>query len=207
MGGGLAGLTCARRLQVDGRKCVVLEAADAVGGRVRTDIVATDAFAGAQLLPKVPSSAWNHVTCLYFAAPPSPIGAPTLAINGSGTGVVNHVAVLSDVSPRYAPADQALVSVSVLGDQHTDDRTLAQQLQTELGTWFGAPVQQWRWLRSYRIPHALPVRMPLERRAPAPVRPGVWVTGDFTNSASIQGAMEERRTRGRRHPQVSTPAV
>ena len=39
VGGGLAGLTCARRLQAQGRACLVLDAADAVGGRVRTDHV------------------------------------------------------------------------------------------------------------------------------------------------------------------------
>ncbi len=39
IGAGLAGLTCARRLQEAGRTCLVLEAADAVGGRVRTDVV------------------------------------------------------------------------------------------------------------------------------------------------------------------------
>jgi phytoene dehydrogenase-like protein len=39
IGAGLAGLTCARRLQDTGRSCVVLEATDAVGGRVRTDCV------------------------------------------------------------------------------------------------------------------------------------------------------------------------
>ena len=38
IGGGVAGLTCARYLQQAGRECVVLEAADAVGGRVRTDL-------------------------------------------------------------------------------------------------------------------------------------------------------------------------
>ena len=32
--------------------------------------------------------------------------------------------------------------------------------------------------------------MPLERRTPAPERPGVWAAGDFQGSASIQGAME-----------------
>ena len=37
VGGGLAGLCCARALEAAGRRCTVLEAADAVGGRVRTD--------------------------------------------------------------------------------------------------------------------------------------------------------------------------
>lgn len=39
VGAGLAGLTCARRLQAGGLDCVVLEASEAVGGRVRTDLV------------------------------------------------------------------------------------------------------------------------------------------------------------------------
>ncbi|HRE83465.1 MAG TPA: FAD-dependent oxidoreductase, partial [Opitutaceae bacterium] len=39
VGAGLAGLTCARALQARGADCVVLEAADVPGGRVRTDEV------------------------------------------------------------------------------------------------------------------------------------------------------------------------
>ncbi|RKT79013.1 phytoene dehydrogenase-like protein [Terracoccus luteus] len=39
VGAGLAGLACARRLTGLGREVVVLEASDAVGGRVRTDVV------------------------------------------------------------------------------------------------------------------------------------------------------------------------
>jgi phytoene dehydrogenase-like protein len=39
VGAGLAGLTCARRLAEAGRDVMVLEASDAVGGRVRTDLV------------------------------------------------------------------------------------------------------------------------------------------------------------------------
>jgi phytoene dehydrogenase-like protein len=39
VGAGLAGLSCAVRLHEAGRRVVVLEAADAVGGRVRTDVV------------------------------------------------------------------------------------------------------------------------------------------------------------------------
>jgi predicted NAD/FAD-dependent oxidoreductase len=61
----------------------------------------------------------------------------------------------------------------------------------ELAEWFGAAaVREWRWLRTYRVRRALPVRWPLARRAPSALRPGVWVAGDFTNTASIQGAME-----------------
>ncbi len=153
-------------------------------------VVAADGLSAAQLLPEVAPPAWNHVTCLYFAAPASPLGAPLLAINGSGAGLVNNVAVLSDVAPHYAPAGQALVSVSVLQHVQSDDRTQAAQVQAELGEWFGPTVGQWRWLRTYRIPHALPVRMPLERRPPTPLRPGVWLAGDVVDSASIQGAME-----------------
>ena len=39
VGGGLAGLACAWRLTRLGRACEIVEASDAVGGRVRTDIV------------------------------------------------------------------------------------------------------------------------------------------------------------------------
>ncbi|QEF96493.1 Protoporphyrinogen oxidase [Stieleria maiorica] len=39
IGGGLAGLACARRLTQHGRDVTLLEASDRVGGRVRTDIV------------------------------------------------------------------------------------------------------------------------------------------------------------------------
>lgn len=39
IGAGLAGLACARAVQAAGRSCVVLEASDGVGGRVRTDVV------------------------------------------------------------------------------------------------------------------------------------------------------------------------
>lgn len=153
-------------------------------------VVATDGAAAAQLLPAIQPPSWRPVTCLYFAAPVSPIAAPMLALNGSGTGLVNNVAVMSDVAPGYAPAQQSLVSVSVLQPTDADDATQAAQVQAELEGWFGPGVRAWRWLRTYRVDRALPVRWPLERPAPVAVRPGVWAAGDFLTTPSIQGAME-----------------
>ena len=162
------------------------------GERVGADevVVATDGATAAELLPELPATAWRHVTCVYFAAPASPLGAPVLVLNGSGAGIVNNVAVLSDVAPRYAPAGQSLVSVSVLREAPGDEGSVARQVQAELTGWFGAEVEQWRRLALYRIPRALPVRLPLDRPVPSPVRPGVWAAGDFLTTASIQGAME-----------------
>ena len=153
-------------------------------------VVATDGAAAAQLLPAIPAPSWRPVTCLYFAAPVSPLAATVLALNGSGTGLVNNVAVMSDVAPGYAPAQQSLVSVSVLKQSDATDGALAAQVQAELEGWFGPGVRAWRWLRTYRVDRALPVRWPLEVGAPLAVSPGVWVAGDFQATASIQGAME-----------------
>ncbi len=162
------------------------------GERLTADavVVATDGAAAAHLLPAIAASAWRPVTCLYFAAPASPLAAPVLALNGSGQGLVNNVAVMSDVARGYAPAGQSLVSVSVLAPTGADDATEAAQVQAELEGWFGPGVRAWRWLRTYRVHRALPVRQPLELAAPLAISPGVWAAGDFLASASIQGAME-----------------
>ena len=172
-------------IEADG---VRLASGERIAGR--QIVVATDGAAATSLLPEVAALAWRSVTCIYFAAPASPIGDPTLALNGTGTGLVNNVAVMSDVAPDYAPAGHALVSVSVLGTRPETDESLAEGVQAELGEWFGSDVRNWRWLRTYRIPQALPVRAPLVRERPAPVRPDVWVAGDLRSTASIQGAME-----------------
>ena len=156
----------------------------------RRIVVAVDGTSAGELLAELTPPNWRAVTVAYFAAAASPLGEPTLMLNGTGGGLVNSVAVMSDVASGYAPQGQALVSVSVLGTPPSDDATLAGQLRRELEPWFGRAVRDWRWLRSYRVRQALPVRSPLERPAPNAVRAGWWVAGDFTNSASIQGAME-----------------
>jgi phytoene dehydrogenase-like protein len=135
---------------------------------------------------------WRGTTCLYFAATHSPVESPTLVLNGQGYGPVNHLAVMSDVAPSYAPAGAALISASVMGVPIQSDEELEAQVRAQLMQWFGPKVSGWRMLKVYRIPQALP-----EQRSAAGVadqevrvRPGMYVCGDHLGNASIQGAME-----------------
>ena len=167
---------------------VFLESGERIAAR--HIVVATENAGAAALLPEVAVPRWRATTTIYFAAARSPLGAPMLVLNGEGRGYVNNLVVLSDVAPSYAPAGQALVAVSVLGEPAMEERALVERVREELCVWFGAEVADWCWLRSYRLPRALPARMSLGPMKPVAVRPGVWIAGDGRTSASIQGAME-----------------
>jgi phytoene dehydrogenase-like protein len=159
----------------------------------RVIVVATDGPTAAKLLPnEVRDPGSRGVTCIYFAADESPVKEPVLLTNADDPGPVNHLAVMSDVAPSYAPPGAALISVSVLGVPADGDERLHESVRTQLTGWFGAKVNQWRHLRTYRIPHALP-----DQTAPAldePERPvrlddGIYVCGDHRQHGSIHGAL------------------
>ena len=62
--------------------------------------------------------------------------------------------------------------------------------------WFGNQVQTWRHLRTYHIPYALPAQSPpaLSSVAKSPrKRKGIWLCGDYLDTASIQDAMVSGR--------------
>ena len=137
------------------------------------------------------------MTCLYFAAQRSPLKDPVLVLNGEGEGPINNLSVPSQVAPGYAPAGESLVSVSVLGTVEADRETdLQRQVVQQLTDWFGGQVKQWRHLKTYSIPYALPNQDP---PALSPVEkpihlPGnLFACGDSLDTASIQGAMVSGR--------------
>jgi hypothetical protein len=136
-----------------------------------------------------PTHGWNGVSCVYFDAPTSPIPGPWLVLNGEG-GPINNLAVPSEVTPGYAPAGRALVSTTILGAGEPDLEAVVHQLQG----WFGKPVAEWRHLRTYRIPRALPA-FPVGGFADQPVRlaAGLYACGDHRVHPSLNGALASGR--------------
>lgn len=155
-------------------------------------VVATDATTAERLTGTVGGDEpkWRSVTNLYFEAGQSPLDEPIIALNGTGRGLVNNVAVMSDVAGGYAPVGKSLVSVSLLG-LHPEE-VIPTKVQQELGAWFGGQVKDWRHLRTDLIKKALPEQL---RTEPVGVREqdGILVCGDHAVSASIEGAVSSGR--------------
>ena len=158
-----------------------------------TIVLACEAPVAAKLLGTTTPPSGRGVTCLYFAAERPPIEEPILVLNGDGTGPINNLCVPSQVTPTYAPAGQALVSVTVLG---IPDGDIEASVRKQLRDWFGPDAIAWRHLRTYRIPYALPSQAP---PALSPVGKSakrsdhLFVCGDYLDTASIQGAMVSGR--------------
>jgi len=150
------------------------------GEQLRADAVVV-ATAG---LIDEPPHGWNGVTCVYFDAPAAPIPGPWLVVNGEG-GPINNLCVPSEVVAGYAPQGRALVSLTILGAGEPDLDAVRRQLRS----WFGSVVTDWRHLRSYRIPRALPA-FPVGGSVAQPVRlaAGLYACGDHREHPSLNGA-------------------
>ncbi len=162
----------------------------ASGESLEADVVvlATDVDTARRLVPGSGGSAvqWRSVVGLYFSADQSPLKEAIIALNADADALVNNVCVLSDLSPNVAPPGKALVSVSVLG-RH-EEEGLEARVQKELARWFGPEARQWRPLRTYHIPKALPAQPPNRTRA-LRTHAGHYFCGDYCETASIEGAI------------------
>ncbi|MBL8890672.1 MAG: FAD-dependent oxidoreductase [Planctomycetaceae bacterium] len=161
-------------------------------------VVACDPWNAAKLVAgSIPPRARGTQT-IYFAATKPPLVEPVLVLNGEGGGVVRSLCVPSQVCPRYAPAGQSLISLTVFQESQTDDsQRLIQESLNQMVEWFGESVRSWRHLRTYQIPQALPAQdqmeLPMNRPRFARTAEGILVCGDAHDVASIQGAMRSGR--------------
>ncbi len=163
-------------------------------------VLALDGPALARLLPAAGAPgavvAGRLTTNTYFVAEGhSPgRGDGLLRLNAAPNALAHNVSFPADVAPAYAPAGQALVSVSTHGDTGLSEAALAGHLHEELIAWFGPNARQWRHLRSYRIAHALPA-YPAGRPAQGPLKlaDGLYRCGDWAAYPSLNAALATGR--------------
>lgn len=159
----------------------------------RNIVLATDGSAAARLSPEVVAPDWLSGVTVYFDAQQGPVRAPVLVLNGTGAGLINSVVEMSAVSRDLAPKGRALISVTGLGDPAMPDEALVAALREEAAGWYGPEARDWRSLRVCRIRRALPVIQSPSLPEPLRTKAGVWLCGDYTTTASIQGAMQSGR--------------
>lgn len=110
--------------------------------------------------------------------------------------LINNFCVLSDVAPTYAPADRSLVSVSIIGHSDTLDHEITHRLSKELQEIMKLEERDITFLRSYRIPHALPiVETPSMKLSRDQIVAGnkTYLAGDYLSGGSLNGAMASGR--------------
>lgn len=149
-------------------------------------IVATEGPVASRLLglPQVKS---RSAGCVYFAADVAPVDGAYVILDGHGHGPVYNVAVMSHVSPAYAPAGKHLVAAALPG---TIDGDLESAARRQLRSWWGPQVDNWRHLRTYRIEHGQPDQTPpFHPKKNVSLGNGIFVCGDHRDTGSIQGAM------------------
>ena len=158
-------------------------------------IVATD-MDSATTMTSTPTFEWNGVTTHWFSSDIPPYDERLLFLNGTREGLVNNVAVMSNVSPRYSPAGKHLIAVSVPGPASAGSEVEA--IRSQLRGWFGGTVGEWELLRSDVIAHAQPQHLPGEAvPAKAQLDSDVFVAGDHRFNPSINGALQSGRTAAR----------
>ncbi len=163
----------------------VLEASDVV--------IATEADEAARLLGQPTMEGYKSSTTLYFETPTPIVDGAYLVLNGSGSGLINHVAPISSASSTYAPEGKHLASVTILGNPGQSDEELAEIAKVELNDWVpNKGAYMWRFIRAYRIRYAQmaqPVGFVEKLRGNVTNQDGLYRAGEYTENSSIDGAL------------------
>lgn len=156
-------------------------------------VIATEADEAARLLGQPTMDGCQSSTCLYFETATPVVDGPYLVVNGSGTGIVNHVAPVSSAAPTYAPAGKHLAAVTVLGNPGQSDEELAEIAKKELNEWVpDKGAYMWRFIRAYRVRFAQmaqPVGFVEKLGGNVTSQDGLYRAGEFTENSSIDGAI------------------
>ncbi|WP_119066610.1 NAD(P)/FAD-dependent oxidoreductase [Rubrobacter indicoceani] len=162
------------------------------GAEVEADavVVATESPSAAKLAGKpTPEGAVGEV-CVYYELSGRADGKKVGL--GAGDGVFfNNASEMTAVSDAYAPTGRKLLSAVHIGQlDGLSDNEIYRRGITELSDWY--PDADFRPLAVYRLPFCQFAQPPgTHRRTPgnATDEPGLYLAGEYTEDASINGAM------------------
>jgi phytoene dehydrogenase-like protein len=156
----------------------------------RTVVVATDGPTAHRLLGRrVTDPGSRSAACCWFSAAAAPLPGPMLVLDGDASGPAKNIAVMSEVSPSYAPPGKALIAAAIPGLDALDP-TITTRTRDQLARWFGSTTADWDHLRTDVITHGQPLQSPpMNPKQPVALGDGLFVCGDHRDTASIQGAL------------------
>jgi phytoene dehydrogenase-like protein len=161
----------------------------------RAVVVATDPRTAASLTGQPPMSMKPLTTFWHTCAEP-PTRHRLLHIDADRRGPVVNTAVMTTVTPTYAPAGQCLIATTTLG---ADGSAQAEEAaRRHAGQIYGVDSHPWELIFTHVIKEALPVQAPpLQIRQPVALSDRLFVAGDHRDTASIQGALVSGRRAAR----------
>jgi phytoene dehydrogenase-like protein len=146
-------------------------------------VVATDPTTAAQLVTGIELPQMFESTTAYFATTELPRDGKKLAIS-SNSKLVNSI-VISQVSQKYAPAGQHLVSATSLTP------ITESVFRKELSNLWQVNTQLWQYVANYEIKQSLPAHLPKKSRTrDLQIAEGIFIVGDHMATPSQQGAMK-----------------
>ena len=146
-------------------------------------VVATDPTTAAQLVTGSALPKMFESTTAYFATSELPMDSKNLVIS-SNSKLVNSI-VISQVSAKYAPVGQHLISATSLSP------ITESVFRKELASIWQMNTQQWQYVANYEIKQSLPAHLPGQSKSRnLQLAEGVYVAGDHIATPSQQGAMK-----------------
>jgi phytoene dehydrogenase-like protein len=160
-------------------------------------IIATEAIVFASNYISETKQNFHSVSNVYFEADLAPNNKAIVVLNAAtNRKFVNNLVVMTNVSKKYAPENKVVIAVSVNGNPAIDDVTLAQNMKSELKTWYGNQVEDWKMIKTYRINYALPNQDKVTNElldSEIQINENLFICGDHLLNGSINAAMKSGR--------------
>lgn len=160
-------------------------------------IIATEATGFAKNYIAQNKQKFKSVTNVYFEAELAPTDKSIVVLNASTNRKwVNNLTVMSNISDKYAPTDKVLIAVSLNGNYNIDDKTLSENMKTELHQWYGDQVNNWKLIKTYKVKYALPNQDFVSdelSNSEIQINQNLFISGDHLLNGSINAAMKSGR--------------